>query len=90
MIEVRIPEFPGCAEPCGACTRDDDDVVVYVVEIVVKPGERVVADQLVAVVETDKTTLEVPAPGAGLVAEVCVTVGDRAGIGDLLARIQSD
>ncbi len=88
LIEVRIPDFPACAEPCGACSRDDDEVVVYVVEVVVKPGDRVAADQLVAVVETDKTTLEIPAPGAGTVAEILLRVGDAAAVGDLLARIR--
>jgi pyruvate/2-oxoglutarate dehydrogenase complex dihydrolipoamide acyltransferase (E2) component len=51
-----------------------DEVVIK--EVNVRKGDRVVEGQVLFVVETDKTTVEVPSPGAGAVAEILIAEGD--------------
>ncbi len=53
-----------------------------------KPGEAVAKDEPVVEVETDKATLEVPAPVAGVLREVLKDEGDSAQVGDVIARIE--
>jgi pyruvate dehydrogenase E2 component (dihydrolipoamide acetyltransferase) len=84
MFTIPIPEFPQCAEPCGACDSGDDAPMAYVVELRVQSGDTVVVDQIVAVVETDKTTLEIPAPQAGTVVTITAPVGAQLAIGAVL------
>ncbi|MBX9634414.1 MAG: hypothetical protein K2X44_05470 [Magnetospirillum sp.] len=84
VTEIRVPKFPECAEPCGACFNADDTLEVFVIEMLVKPGTRIEADEVVAVVETNKTTLEVTAPGAGTVLAVMVMAADTVTEGSVL------
>jgi pyruvate dehydrogenase E2 component (dihydrolipoamide acetyltransferase) len=51
-----------------------DEVVIS--EIQVKAGDKVTEGQTLFIVETDKTTVEVPAPFAGTVAEILIAAGD--------------
>ena len=51
------------------------------------PGEYVKQDEPVVEIDSDKATLEVPAPVAGLLAEVLVNEGENASVGDVIARI---
>lgn len=76
MIEIRVPKFPECAEPCGACFNADDTLDVFVAAVLVRPGDVVEQDDVVAEVETNKTTIEVTAPCAGTVREVLVRNAD--------------
>ena len=52
-----------------------------------KPGEAVAADEPIASLETDKVTVEVPSPVAGVLAETLVNEGDTVAVGALIARI---
>ncbi len=52
-----------------------------------KPGEAVKADEPIASLETDKVTVEVPAPIAGVLSEQLVKEGDTVAVGALIARI---
>src|SRR3982750_1369405 len=52
-----------------------------------KPGEAVAADEAIASLETDKVTVEVPSPVAGVLAEQLVKEGDTVAVGALIARI---
>ncbi len=52
-----------------------------------KPGDAVAADEAIVELETDKATLEVPAPTAGVLLEVLKKEGEAAGIGEVIARI---
>ncbi len=62
---------------------------VDVVELLVEPGDRVEKEQPLLVLESDKATMEVPSPCAGVVRELRVAVGDQVGEGDLLALIET-
>ncbi len=50
-------------------------------------GDPVAADEPIVEVETDKATLEVPAPVAGVLSEQIVAEGDTVGVGDVIARV---
>lgn len=76
MIEIRVPKFPECAEPCGACFTADDKLDVFVAAVLVRVGDAVEEDDVVAEVETNKTTIEVTAPRAGTVREIMVKNAD--------------
>ena len=52
-----------------------------------KPGEAVAADEPIASLETDKVTVEVPSPAAGVLSEQLVKEGDTVAVGALIARI---
>ncbi|MDZ7801229.1 MAG: 2-oxoglutarate dehydrogenase complex dihydrolipoyllysine-residue succinyltransferase [Trueperaceae bacterium] len=52
-----------------------------------KPGERVERDEALVEVETDKASLEVPAPESGVLAEILKKEGDEAEVGEVIARI---
>lgn len=62
---------------------------VPVVEILVKPGDSVSIDDPLLTVESDKATMEVPAPIAGTVKEIKVTVGTKVSQGSLLMLFDS-
>jgi pyruvate dehydrogenase E2 component (dihydrolipoamide acetyltransferase) len=54
---------------------------VDVVEILVKPGDTVSKDQSLVSLESDKATMEIPSPAAGVVKEIRLKVGDKAAKG---------
>ena len=54
------------------------------------PGEAVAADEPVAELETDKVTLEVPAPTAGVMVSHAVAVGDTVGVEAVIAVIDEN
>ncbi len=57
---------------------------VDVIEVLVAPGDRVAAEQSLVTLESDKATMEIPSPFAGVVRELCVTVGDKVSEGSRL------
>lgn len=63
---------------------------VPVIEVLVKAGDRVEKEQSLITLESDKATMEVPAPFAGIVKEVKVKVGDEVGEGTVIATIEAD
>lgn len=60
-----------------------------VIEVCVKAGDTLVAEQSIVVLESDKASMEVPSPLAGRVASVTVKVGDKVGQGVLLIEVES-
>ena len=52
-----------------------------------KPGEAVAADEPIASLETDKVSVEVPSPVAGVLSEQLVQEGDNVAVGAVIARI---
>ena len=74
--EVTIPDI-----------GDAEDVEV--IEICVSPGESVAENDALIVIESDKASMEVPAPFAGTVAEVLVALTDRVNAGDAILRMRA-
>lgn len=63
---------------------------VEVIEVLVAPGDRVEVESPLITLESDKATMEIPSPHAGVVAEVNLKVGDRVDVGDLLLTMDTD
>ncbi|HEY4143681.1 dihydrolipoyllysine-residue acetyltransferase [Pinirhizobacter sp.] len=63
---------------------------VPVIEVLVKVGDHVEKDQSLLTLESDKATMEVPAPFAGTVKEVKVKVGDEVGKDAVIAVVEAD
>jgi len=76
-IDVKVPDI-----------GDFKDVPV--IEVLVKPGDVVKAEQSLITLESDKATMDVPSPAAGQVAEVVAKVGDKVSMGTLIARLESE
>lgn len=62
---------------------------VEIIEISVKAGDAVTAEQTLITLETDKATMDVPAPFDGVVKEMKVKVGDKVSEGTLIALIEA-
>jgi pyruvate dehydrogenase E2 component (dihydrolipoamide acetyltransferase) len=76
-IEVKVPDI-----------GDFKDVPV--IEVLVKPGDTVKKDDSLVTLESDKATMEVPAPFAGTVKTVLVKVGDRVAEGVAIVTMDGD
>ncbi len=73
-IEVKVPDI-------------GDFKNVPIVEILVKPGDAVTAEQPLLTLESDKATLDVPAPASGVIGEVIAKVGDKVSMGSALLTL---
>jgi Pyruvate/2-oxoglutarate dehydrogenase complex, dihydrolipoamide acyltransferase (E2) component, and related enzymes len=63
---------------------------VPVVEVLVSPGGSIKRDDPIAILESDKASMDVPSPHAGQVVEVLVKVGDKVSVGARLATLAID
>lgn len=75
--EIRVPDI-----------GDFEDVPV--IEILVGPGDIVAAEDALVTLESDKATMDVPAPEAGKVIEIKVAVGDRVGEGSVILTLEPE
>ena len=62
---------------------------VAVIEVSVKAGDKVAAEQTLISLETDKATVDVPTPFAGVIKEVKVKVGDKVSEGNLIVTLEA-
>ncbi len=62
---------------------------VAIIEIAVKVGEKVEAEQTLITLETDKATMDVPTPTAGIVKELKVKVGDKVSEGSVIVMLET-
>ncbi|MGB5337457.1 MAG: biotin/lipoyl-containing protein, partial [Gammaproteobacteria bacterium] len=62
---------------------------IEIIEVLVAAGDMVAAEDPLLVLESDKATMEVPAPSAGTIQTVKVAVGDRISKGDLIATMEA-
>jgi dihydrolipoamide dehydrogenase len=75
-IEIKVPDIGDFKE-------------VPIIEILVKAGDVIKPEDPLIVLESDKATMEVPSPAAGLVKELRVKVGDRIGEGAVILLLDS-
>ena len=73
--EVKVPDIGGFKG-------------VTVIEVAVKKGDTLAAEQTLITLETDKATMDVPAPFAGVVKEMKIKAGDKVSEGDLIALVE--
>ena len=64
LIDVKIPDI-----------GDYSDIPV--IEVYVKAGDKVAAEQSLITLESDKASMDVPAPVSGIVKEIKVKIGDK-------------
>ena len=76
IIDVKVPDI-------------GDFKNVPIVEILVKVGDVVSADSPLLSLESEKATMEIPAPVAGTVAEIIVKIGDRVSEGSPLLKLDA-
>jgi pyruvate dehydrogenase E2 component (dihydrolipoamide acetyltransferase) len=76
MIEVKVPDIGGFND-------------VPVIEIHVKPGDAVKAEDALITLESDKATMDVPSPAAGTVREVKVALGDKVSEGSPILLLEA-
>ena len=69
--EVKVPDIGSSAK-------------ASVIEVSVKPGDTIEAEQSLITLESDKASMEIPSPAAGVVESVSIKVGDEVGTGDLI------
>ena len=62
---------------------------VPVIEVYVKPGQTIAAEDTLVTLESDKAAMDVPAPSAGVIGEVKIKVGDRVSAGSVIATFQA-
>ena len=76
-VEVKVPDI-----------GDFKDVPV--IEVLVKPGDAVKAEDALITLESDKATMDVPAPSAGTVKSIAVKVGDKVSEGALVLVLEAE
>lgn len=77
IVDIHIPDLGNFTE-------------VPVIDVLVKLGDRVDVDAPLLTLETDKASMDVPSPVAGVVTELLVARGAKVSKGTLIARLQSD
>jgi pyruvate/2-oxoglutarate dehydrogenase complex dihydrolipoamide acyltransferase (E2) component len=75
LVNVTVPDIGDFGE-------------VPVIEILVSVGDTVVAEDPLVTLESDKATMDVPSPSAGVVRAIHVKVGDKVGEGSALVDLE--
>src|ERR1017187_8514397 len=76
-VEVRVPDM-----------GDFKDVTV--IDVLIKPGDRIEAEAPLVTLETEKAAMDVPSTVAGVVEKVHVSKASKVSPGDLLATVRSE
>ena len=77
QVEIKVPDIGDFKE-------------VEVIELLVKPGDTVKAEQSLITVESDKASMEIPSSHAGVVKELKVKIGDKIAEGSLILILEAD
>ncbi len=76
VVQVKVPDI-------------GDFTDVPVIEVFVKPGDLVNAEDSLVTLESDKATMDVPSPSSGRVREIAVKVGDKVSEGSVIALLET-
>jgi pyruvate dehydrogenase E2 component (dihydrolipoamide acetyltransferase) len=77
LVDVKVPDI-------------GDFKDVEVIELLVKPGDTIKAEQSLVTVESDKASMEIPATHGGLIKEIKVKLGDKVSEGSLLVVVEGE
>ncbi|MGB6554147.1 MAG: biotin/lipoyl-containing protein, partial [Candidatus Binataceae bacterium] len=77
LVDIKLPDIGDFTE-------------VDVIEVMVKPGDRVRAEDSLITIESDKATMEVPSPQAGVVKELKVKLGDKVSEGSPIVVLETE
>jgi len=75
-IEVKVPDI-------------GDFKSVEVIEVLVKPGDAIAKEQSLVTLESDKATMEIPSPAAGVVTQLKIKVGDKVSEGSAILLLEA-
>jgi pyruvate dehydrogenase E2 component (dihydrolipoamide acetyltransferase) len=75
VIEIKVPDVGNVPE-------------IDIVEVLIKPGDVVAVEQTLAVMETDKATMDLPSSAAGTIKTVHIKPGDKVSEGTLIATLE--
>jgi dihydrolipoamide dehydrogenase len=75
LIEIKVPDI-------------GDFKNIPVIEVLVKPGERINKEDALITLESDKATMEVPSPQSGVIREIKVKVGDKLSEGSVVLLLE--
>jgi len=76
IVEIKVPDI-------------GDFESVAVIELLVKPGDTVKAEQSLITVESDKASMEIPSSHAGVVKELKVKIGDKVAMGSVVLMLEA-
>jgi dihydrolipoamide dehydrogenase len=76
IVEVKVPDI-------------GDFKDVEVIEVLVKPGDTVAKEQSLVSLESDKASMEIPSPQAGVVKEMVVKLGDKVSQGSVILKLEA-
>jgi dihydrolipoamide dehydrogenase len=76
VIEVKVPDI-------------GDFSNIPVIEVLVKSGDRIGKEDALVTLESDKATMDVPSPAAGIIRDLKIKVGDKVSQGSLLLTLES-
>jgi dihydrolipoamide dehydrogenase len=76
-IEIKVPDI-------------GDFKNIPVIEVLVKPGDAIGKEDTLVTLESDKATLEVPSPSAGVVRDLKIKIGDKVSQGSLLLTLDAE
>jgi pyruvate dehydrogenase E2 component (dihydrolipoamide acetyltransferase) len=92
--ETEAPTPPGDDAPSASAEEGESQEIkvpdigsdgkASVIEISVKVGDTIAAEQALITLESDKASMEIPSPAAGVIESISVKVGDEVGTGDLI------
>jgi pyruvate dehydrogenase E2 component (dihydrolipoamide acetyltransferase) len=95
--EAAAPEAAPAAAPAAAAAETVQDIHVpdigssgkaKIIELMVKVGDTITADQSLITLESDKASMEIPSPAAGVVEAILVKLEDEVGTGDLILKLK--
>ena len=75
IIDIKVPDIGDFAE-------------VAIIEVLVKPGDTIKAEQSLITVESDKASMEIPSSHAGVVKELKVKLGDKIAEGSVVLTLE--
>lgn len=90
-------EAAPAAAPAAAAAETVQDIHVpdigssgkaKIIELMVKVGDTIAADQSLITLESDKASMEIPSPAAGVVEAISVKLDDEVGTGDLILKLK--
>src|SRR4029079_11094206 len=77
LIDVKVPDIGEFSD-------------VPIIEVLVKPGDPIKAEQSLITLESDKASMEVPSPVDGVVKEIKIKVGDKVSEGTLILTAEAE
>ena len=76
IIDIKVPDIGDFAE-------------VAIIEVLVKAGDTIKAEQSLVTVESDKASMEIPSSHAGVVKELKVKLGDKIAEGSVVLTLET-